>query len=186
MPRTCDVDFATGVEKWVHSTTTLDPTNATYVNKGNALKELKVKRVLSKEDNTRDVTDNLHLSKHYRLPSVFVQSGTPEITFVARQDFQLLMLSLEQSGRGVVIEGPSGVGKTTSVEKAIEDLKKIRLHIPIQQTLSARNPEHRTAIQTLRKWHDGIVIIDDFHRLEQALATRDVRPGLIHHSDRGV
>jgi thymidylate kinase len=74
---------------------------------------------------------------------------------------------LEQSGRGVVIEGPSGVGKTTAVEKAVEDLKGTGL--PIQRILSARNPADIDALQKLREWHNGTAIVDDFHRLDLSL-----------------
>ena len=106
----------------------------------------------------------------HRLSRVFVKSGFPEITFVQRDDFILLKLALEQAGRGVVIEGPSGAGKTTVVAKAVEDLKRLKSISPvqIQHFLSARNPVHRAQLQTLRQWHAGIVIIDDFHRLDAA------------------
>ncbi len=122
---------------------------------------------------SKDIVGRVHLrpSVYYRLPNVFVKSGFPEVTFVAREDFVFLKLDLEQAGRGIVIEGPSGVGKTTSVEKAVEDLKKTELesHLPIQRILSARNPEDRNVLQTLREWHNGTIIIDDFHRLDLAL-----------------
>jgi adenylate kinase family enzyme len=122
------------------------------------------------EANRKDTTSETPFRPlvSYRLPDVFVKSGLPDVTFVPREDFFLLKLALEQPGRGVVIEGPSGVGKTTSVEKAVESLKntELRAHIPIQRLLSARNPEDRKALQTLRRWHKGTVIIDDFHRLD--------------------
>src|SRR5205823_5721266 len=92
----------------------------------------------------------------YQLFEVFVKSGVPNLTFVEREDFELLKLSLAQPGRGVVIEGPSGVGKTTSLKKAIEKLtsnkdslrrtSKIGASV---QMLSARNPEHRNKLYTL-------------------------------------
>src|SRR5439155_5057501 len=85
--------------------------------------------------------------RFYQLYEVFVKSGVPKVTFVEREDFELLKLSLAQPGRGVVIEGPSGIGKTTVVEKAVEALSS-RRHIPNSETamqiLSARNPEHRS------------------------------------------
>lgn len=116
------------------------------------------------------VVNSVRDSIRYRLSNVFVKSGFPEVTFVIPNDFIFLKLALEQPGRGVVIEGPSGVGKTTAVEKAIEDLKNAgsKAHIPVQKILSARNPEHRHLLQTLREWHNGTVIIDDFHRLDLA------------------
>jgi MoxR-like ATPase len=91
---------------------------------------------------------------------------------VEREDFELLKLALAQPGRGVVIEGPSGVGKTTAIEKAIEDLQtdtfesKNKLSI---QILRARDPEDVLKLQTLRQWHQGTIVVDDFHRLELAL-----------------
>src|SRR5258708_29265334 len=111
-------------------------------------------------------------SRFYQLYEVFVKSGVPRVTFVEREDFGLLKLALAQPGRGVVIEGPSGIGKTTAVERAIEALSS-RQHgtstESIMQILSARNPEHRSKLQTLRQWHLGTVIIDDFHRLDPQL-----------------
>jgi TIR domain len=112
----------------------------------------------------------------YQLYEVFVKSGVPNVTFVERHDFTRLKLALAQPGRGVVIEGPSGVGKTTSLKKAIESLtssqpsskKDLRVDIPIIM-LSARNPDHRKKLQVLTNWHDGIVVIDDFHRLDPSL-----------------
>ncbi|GAC1673460.1 MAG: hypothetical protein PVS3B1_13380 [Ktedonobacteraceae bacterium] len=68
------------------------------------------------------------------------------------------------------------MGKTTSLKKAIESLtttqssskKGLSVNTPIEM-LSARNPTHRKKLQILTSWHNGIVIIDDFHRLDLAL-----------------
>jgi hypothetical protein len=104
----------------------------------------------------------------YSLAQVFVKSGFPEKTFVEPENFALLKLALQQPGRGVVIEGPSGVGKTTSVQKAVEDLRKgnLNLHLAIEDILSARNPKDHERLQTIRDWHENTVIVDDFHRLD--------------------
>jgi len=112
-------------------------------------------------------TRSLNLTK-YSLAQVFVKSGFPQVTFVEPEDFTLLKLALQQPGRGVIIEGPSGVGKTTSVEKIVGDLTKDGLHphLSITRILSARNPAHRELLQTIRDWHQETVIIDDFHVLD--------------------
>ncbi|HEY1349083.1 MAG TPA: hypothetical protein VGF67_05605 [Ktedonobacteraceae bacterium] len=78
----------------------------------------------------------------HQIYDVFVKSGTPAITFVEPTDFRALQHALAQPGRGVVIEGPSGVGKTTAVEKAIERLSFKRSFFwkkPSFHLLSARN-----------------------------------------------
>ena len=83
-----------------------------------------------------------NLPEKLRFDEVFLKSGTPNYTFVEYADFKRLKFAIAKPGRGVVIEGPSGIGKTTAVKKAIEDivLKSQTPSLPVQ-VLSARNPE---------------------------------------------
>lgn len=95
------------------------------------------------------------------LEDVFKTSGTPTHTFVKPVEYTKLIVSLRTKGRGLVVEGPSGIGKTTSINKAIEEsgLKSIT-------SLSARKKEDLEMIQLLPEFTDfGIVVIDDFHVL---------------------
>ena len=55
------------------------------------------------------------------LQEVFVLSGVPQVTFVQPVEYTRLLVALKTAGRSIVIEGPSGIGKTTSVEKAIAE-----------------------------------------------------------------
>jgi hypothetical protein len=101
-----------------------------------------------------------------RLEEVFKTSGIPTHTFVKPTEYQRLVVSLRTAGRGLVIEGPSGIGKTTSVLKAIEELglgkKTLRL--------SARIADDRDLIAELPLMKRiGVVLIDDFHRLAPEL-----------------
>ncbi|MGH4002027.1 MAG: hypothetical protein ACRDTJ_31700, partial [Pseudonocardiaceae bacterium] len=104
---------------------------------------------------------------HHRLVEVFKDSGVPSVTFVEPDDFYRLRLALEQPGRGVVIEGPSGVGKTTALQHALTQLD----HGPRQSfvVLRCRDGADVTRVRQLRTWHSGPVAIDDFHRLDPAL-----------------
>src|SRR5690606_25412983 len=54
-----------------------------------------------------------------KLQEVFVLSGPPSHTFVQPVEYTRLLVALQTAGRSIVIEGPSGIGKTTSIEKAI-------------------------------------------------------------------
>lgn len=95
------------------------------------------------------------------LEDVFKTSGTPTYTFVKPVEYTKLIVSLRTKGRGLVVEGPSGIGKTTSINKAIEEtgLNSIT-------SLSARKKEDLELIQMLPDFSDfGIVAIDDFHVL---------------------
>lgn len=104
----------------------------------------------------------------YRLEDVFKLSGVPDVTFVEPVEFRRLLIALRTKGRGVVIEGPSGIGKTSAVTKALSrlgpewDLKALRL--------SARRRDDRDIIAELPDIQDaGVVVIDDFHRLDSVV-----------------
>lgn len=95
------------------------------------------------------------------LEDVFKTSGTPTYTFVKPVEYTKLLIALRTKGRGLIVEGPSGIGKTTSINKAIDEsgLKSVN-------SLSARKKEDLEMIQLLPEFTDfGIVIIDDFHVL---------------------
>src|SRR5262249_1157262 len=65
-------------------------------------------------------------------------------------------------GRGVVLEGPSGIGKTTAVTRALEE---IGLADRVTR-LSARRKDDLDVIRELPSMKSfGTVLIDDFHRL---------------------
>jgi hypothetical protein len=96
------------------------------------------------------------------LEEVFKRSGVPTFTFVEPREFGHLKVALRTAGRGLVIEGPSGIGKTTAVVSALADLNLTQR----AQRLSARVTDDQEIIEALPSiTNAGIVIIDDFHRL---------------------
>src|SRR5436190_4079811 len=98
------------------------------------------------------------------LEEVFKTSGVPTHTFVAPSEFPRLIVALRSAGRGVVIEGPSGIGKTTAVTRALEELNR---HTGVLR-LSARNAEDRGRIaELILQKGFGTAVIDDFHRLDR-------------------
>lgn len=104
--------------------------------------------------------------KSIQLQDVFVLSGVPTHTFVKPVEYTKLLVSLRTHGRGVVVEGPSGIGKTTAVVNAI---KEASIHDKVI-LLSARKPDDLLLINELPKQRPfGIVIIDDFQRLQEAV-----------------
>jgi hypothetical protein len=101
-----------------------------------------------------------------KLEEVFKRSGVPRITFVRPVEYDKLLVALRTPGRGVIIEGPSGIGKTTAVSAALTDLGIDRNVL----SLSARKREDRELIAALPEMGGlGIVLIDDFHRLERTV-----------------
>lgn len=98
-----------------------------------------------------------------QVEEVFKVSGVPTHTFVRPSTFDRLKVALRTAGRGVIIEGPSGIGKSTGVTKVLEELdlgQKVTM-------LSARDPMDAEYIAMLPELKSvGTVIVDDFHRLE--------------------
>ena len=97
-----------------------------------------------------------------RLEEVFKRSGLPVYTFVEPEEYRALLVSIRTHGRGTIVEGPSGIGKTTSVLRIVDSLGK-DVHVT---KLSGRNPDDFDLIAALPEMGDiGLVLLDDFHRL---------------------
>ncbi|MDX6257149.1 MAG: hypothetical protein QOJ11_3483 [Frankiales bacterium] len=108
----------------------------------------------------------MSMAEKVKLEEVFKLSGVPSYTFVEPVEFGRLVVALRTPGRGVVIEGPSGIGKTTAVTKALAELpggdQALRL--------TARRAGDREVIEALPEMQAaGFVVIDDFHRLEDSI-----------------
>ncbi|GAA3396526.1 hypothetical protein GCM10020369_73550 [Cryptosporangium minutisporangium] len=103
----------------------------------------------------------------YALEEVFKRSGTPTLTFVEPPDFARFVSALRAPGRGIVLEGPSGIGKTTLLVRAIERLDP-RLSPTV---LSGRRRADLPRIARLPDGHQGTIAVDDVHRLPHALRT---------------
>jgi Holliday junction resolvasome RuvABC ATP-dependent DNA helicase subunit len=96
------------------------------------------------------------------LEEVFRLSGVPTHTFVEPAHYDTIRVAMRTPGRCVVIEGPSGIGKTTTVVKVLQSLQKDNAVL----SLSARKPDDIDLIEALPTLKEiGTVIVDDFHRL---------------------
>ena len=95
------------------------------------------------------------------LEDVFCDSGVPMHTFVEPNEHIKTKVALRSKGRGVIVEGPSGIGKTTCIKKIITD------NDMSAEFLSARKQEDIEYIKLIldSPRNCGIVIIDDFHLL---------------------
>lgn len=102
----------------------------------------------------------------YNLEDVFTTTGVPTVTYVQPREYTSLLVALRTKGKGVVVEGPSGIGKTTAVYRVIDELGVVDQCIK----LSARKESDIAQIQQVAKGDFcGIAIIDDFHRLDAQL-----------------
>ncbi len=93
---------------------------------------------------------------------VFRLSGTPKYNFVPPIRYGAITIAIRTPGRPVIIEGPSGIGKTTVVTRILEELG---ISGAVTQ-LSARREADVEYIQILPDTESiGTVVVDDFHRL---------------------
>lgn len=100
------------------------------------------------------------------LEEVFKTSGLPTYTFVKPSEYDRMLVGLRTPGRGLVIEGPSGIGKTTGVLKSLDDLGLGEATLK----LSARKKEDVKLIEELPSMGKiGTVLIDDFHWLQPSV-----------------
>lgn len=98
------------------------------------------------------------------LEQVFRLSGVPTFTFVKPQRYDEILVSVRTPGRCLVIEGPSGIGKTSVISRVLADLNLTGA----ATVLSARRSADREMIAALPEMGAiGIVIVDDFHWLDE-------------------
>lgn len=103
------------------------------------------------------------------LEEVFRLSGVPTLTFVEPVRYDAIRVAVRTPGRCVVLEGPSGIGKTTIMTRVIAQLGKDANVI----LLSARRPSDLDFIAALPEMEEiGTVVVDDFHRLNDELKAR--------------
>lgn len=98
---------------------------------------------------------------------IFKLNGPPSITFVEPSRFRDLKFELETLGTGLIVEGPSRVGKSTAVRKAMEVLA-----VPAERQIwwNGRTPPTLEAVQQQlaelqRARQSTWLFIDDFHHL---------------------
>lgn len=99
---------------------------------------------------------------------IFRTSGQPDITYVEPAQLKRLRSYLRMMGQGLVVEGPSGVGKTTVVRRALRDLG-----VAEHQWLFGQRDDDRQMLDGLvSHGFRGHLIIDDFHRLDRPRQVR--------------
>lgn len=98
-----------------------------------------------------------------RVEDVFKTAGVPTYTFVEPEEYNDLIVAIRTPGVSVVVEGPSGIGKTTAAYKALDALG-MGDHVV---RLNPRKPADRYYISGVRELGTGVYLIDDFHWLSE-------------------
>lgn len=124
-------------------------------------------------------------AERYPLDRIFGVRGIPELTYVEPDQMEELRRVLLDGCESLVIEGPSGIGKTTALEKALAAVGRT----PVARILGsdptcAPQLALDAVLQSGFLKDGGLLVIDDFHLLDKATQDRAAR--LIKHiADRG-
>ena len=114
------------------------------------------------------------------LDRIFRTDGPPEITFVAPTQFDDLRRELAVMGRGLIVEGPSKVGKSTAIKKALaQQAPRLVERWFDGKLLSARDPV-QSVVTDLTDLLDrmvmggfsGHILVDDAHYVDDTLKRR--------------
>lgn len=100
------------------------------------------------------------------LSDIFVYAGPSKVIFVETVQSRELVqrLRLPNIPDGLVVEGPSGIGKTTAVLRALEELQAERRYLYLSATDEKDLPELDRQIRDSVP-QGGYLVIDDFHLL---------------------
>jgi 3',5'-cyclic AMP phosphodiesterase CpdA len=107
---------------------------------------------------------------------IFRLDGPPTFTFIEPPEFAKLKLELRTMGTGLIVEGPSKVGKSTAIRKGMEALgvaagDQIWWH---GQRPPPLDDFARALDELLRATRDTWLFIDDFHHLEDERYRREL------------
>lgn len=101
---------------------------------------------------------------------IFRSVGEPELSFVAPAQLDDLVTRLRFAGEGLVVDGPSGIGKTTAMREAV---KRARV---ASEWLSAKDEADRARLDAVlsagARALGTTLVVDDFHHLDPALQRR--------------
>lgn len=102
------------------------------------------------------------------IQDIFRLNGPPDITFVEPSQFPALQVELDTMGSGLIVEGPSRVGKSTAIRKAIALQRPERPQLWLDGKLPP--PDFEEILSRLAGGgFSGHLVIDDFHYLDDAL-----------------
>lgn len=95
---------------------------------------------------------------------IFRRGSQPDVTYVEPKQLFKLKVCLRTMGRGLVVDGPSGIGKTTAVVRALDEIAGRGNY----EVLRALTPADCVRLDSrLTNGFKGHLVIDDFHHLDE-------------------
>ncbi|WP_084698283.1 TIR domain-containing protein [Muricoccus aerilatus] len=108
----------------------------------------------------------------FEIGEVFKTAGTPTINYEPPNEFGQCRAELAIFGKGLVVEGPSGIGKTTMIRRALTELGCQTQAVWIR---CAQQTEVTILENKLLEGFVGYLVLDDFHHLPDDKKNRIAR-----------
>lgn len=101
------------------------------------------------------------------LGEIFLKRGTPSHTYVEPAQIKPLKAALRTTGKSVLVEGPAGIGKTSLVNRVLED-PDLRLSASTVMLATGAEPDRIALDELVRSGLQPgrFVVVDDFHHLD--------------------
>jgi hypothetical protein len=96
------------------------------------------------------------------LTDIYVTEGLPYLTYVNPPNYHEILVDVKKKGKPVVIEGPSGTGKTSTIMQILSEIKN---EVEFTYLSARKRDDVVTILKLINDPKGGNYVIDDFHRL---------------------
>lgn len=126
----------------------------------------------SYEPLSNSISSTKERSETYEISRIFKTAGIPELNYEEPNEFESFKIELQTLGKGLAVEGPSGIGKTSTMRRVFSSIQPA-LHTEWISAIS--DDAYERIDKSLNQEFNGYLIIDDFHHLSNEYKDRIAR-----------
>lgn len=128
------------------------------------------------DDDAETIDPPVPIVRSVPIHQIFSTTRTPQLTLVETAELRRLDYELANFGKALVLEGPSGTGKTSAALAATSRARSAACRDWTETYFQCKVENERARLATLvqgpLREAQGFVLVDDFHELETALQKR--------------
>jgi predicted MPP superfamily phosphohydrolase len=128
------------------------------------------------DDDAETIDPPVPIIRTVPIHQIFSTTRTPELTLVETAELRRLDYELANFGKALVLEGPSGTGKTSAALAATSRARSADRRDWTETYFQCKVENERARLATLvqgpLREAQGFVLVDDFHELDTALQKR--------------
>lgn len=128
------------------------------------------------DDDVETIDPPAPIARTVPIHQIFSTTRTPELTLVETAELRRLDYELVNLGKALVLEGPSGTGKTSAALAATTRVRSTDYRTWPEMYFQCKVEDERARLAALVQGPlravQGFVLVDDFHELDAALQRR--------------